>query len=107
MKITCLCIGILFLGIGFLFANGKLWTYMDMKYAITKEEKAFIQVEKLYQNIGFMIASSGVIFVLNGVWDAFSKQGFTIAMVIWLLLATLDLLYIEKRKQSQIKQTVD
>ena len=103
MNILCVGIGSLFIVSGILFANGKLLTFVRGWETMTKEEKEAIQIEKLYRNIGLMITSSGVIFVFNGISSMFSKQGFMIAIMVWLLVATFDLMYIEKSKRYQGK----
>ena len=104
MSFICLFIGILFLLIGILFANGKLLRYMKAFNEMSEADKEVFQVEKLYRNIGLMIASSGVIFVLNGISEIFSKQGFMIAIMLWLVAAIIDLMYIEKQKQIVMKK---
>ncbi len=42
---------------------------------------------------------SGAIFLLKGLWSGFSKTAFIIAMVIWIILAFADFIYISKSKR--------
>ena len=39
---------------------------------------------------------SGFIFLSKGMMAGFTKRWFTIAMILWFMVAVLDLLYIEK-----------
>lgn len=78
MKIASILFGIIFVVIGITFAFKK---NVD---------------ERLYRNVGEIIAISGIIFLINGLCPAFDKHWFTGSMIAWFVIAGLDVLYIEK-----------
>lgn len=103
MKMTCVVLGLLFLIVGILFSTGRLLKYVHAWQEMSEEEKSRIHIERLYRNVGLMIASSGCIFFLNGISKNFSDHGFIVAMIIWLGIAVFDVIYIEKSSRYQIK----
>ena len=66
---------------------------------LLKKEK--IDIVPLCHNVGAIITLSGLIFLLNGLWADFTGSWFTITMVVWFIVAALDLLYIEKSHRYQ------
>ncbi len=99
MDYTCLVFGIIFIVAGIAFAFGKIYNRLSAWKNMSDDEKAKINIIPLCRNIGAVIALAGVIFVVKGLWSAFSSFAFTIAMIIYLVLAGLDVWYISKSKR--------
>ena len=97
MNLTCLLFGILFTVVGGLFMAGKLHTHIEAWKTMPQEEKDKIKIEELCRNIGLMIVTCGVIFLLSGVSAAFKARFFVAAMVLWLAASFVDVWYIEKK----------
>ena len=97
MNITCIFFGIIFLITGILFAAGRLHRYIAAWKAMSEEEKRRIRIVPLCKNVGGVIALSGVIFLINGFWQGFQDHLFVLCMIAWLLLAGIDLFFIEKK----------
>ena len=102
MNFTCIFFGMIFLIAGILFAAGKLHGYISAWRNMPMEEKRKIKIIPLCKNIGTVIALSGVIFLINGLWQGFRDHLFVITMVAWLILAGVDLFFIEKRHWYEI-----
>ena len=96
MDITSIFFGILFTVVGTLFACGKLHGRIAAWKNMPEEEKARIRIVPLCRNIGEMIGLSGLIFLIKGFWPGFGDHWFVAAMVAWLVVAGLDIYYIEK-----------
>ena len=96
MDITCIIFGIMFIISGILFALGKLHTRIKAWQAMSQQERNAIRIEPLCRNIGSMIALCGGIFLIGGLWAAFRSSGFTIAMIVWLVIAGIDVWQIGK-----------
>ena len=97
MNFTCIFFGILFFVAGVLFAAGKLHEQITTWKNMPMEEKHRIKIMPLCRNIGTMIALSGVIFLIKGFCQGFRNQLFVMAMILWLILAGIDLYLIEKK----------
>ena len=102
MNFTCIFFGIIFLITGILFATGKLHEHITAWKNMPIEEKRRIKIVPLCMNIGLVIALSGVIFLINGFWSGFRDHLFVISMVAWLILAGIDLFFIEKKHWYEI-----
>lgn len=92
MNITCAVFGALFIIIGILFSLGKLHIYLNAWKKMLPEEKEKIRIKALCHNIGGMIVLCGLLFLLGCVFTT----AFTWSMIVWLVLAGLDVLYIGK-----------
>ena len=66
-----------------------------------EEEKRKIHIRPLCRNVGMMIATSGIIFLLSGAWYAFRKSGFLWCMVGWMVLSGADVYWIGKSGRYQ------
>ena len=102
MNITCIFFGIIFLITGILFAAGKVHEHITAWKNMPEEEKRRIRISPLCRNIGGVIALSGVIFLISGFWQGFRDRVFVISMVCWLVLAGIDLFFIEKKHWYEI-----
>lgn len=96
MDYVCLFLGILFAFGGILFAFGKLHKYLSAWKKMSDTEKEKIKIEPLCRNIGVIIALNGIIFILKGFCAGFSDQFFTYAIILWIIVAGLDVFYISK-----------
>ena len=81
MNGACLFLGILFLAAGIYFYSGKAVNHITAWKTMPEEEKRKIHIRPLCRNVGMMIATSGIIFLLSGAWYAFRKSGFLWCMV--------------------------
>ena len=76
MNGACLFLGILFLAAGIYFYSGKAVNHIAAWKTMPEEEKRKIHIRPLCRNVGMMIATSGIIFLLSGkagfygVWSA-------------------------------------
>lgn len=64
------------------------------KYAAKEKDK--LRIIPLCRNIGGIITLNGVIFLVKGFLPLFSNHWFVSAMIVWMILAGLDVWYIEK-----------
>jgi hypothetical protein len=96
MDWTCILFGVLFIAAGVLFAWGKLHHRFSAWKNMPEREKEKIRIRPLCRNIGGMIALSGILFCVKGVWSGFKNHWFVLAMVLWLILAGFDVWYISK-----------
>lgn len=101
MHFTSIVLGVVFTIAGFLFACGKLHIHLSNWKNMPDEEKEKIDIVPLCHNVGAIITLSGLIFLLKGLWADFTGSWFTITMVVWFIVAALDLLYIEKSRRYQ------
>ena len=99
MDLTCILLGLFFLGFGILFAMGKIHERITPWNSLSKEEKSEIAIHPLCVNIGEVIALSGIILLLNGLIPSFKSHWFIFSMVAWFIVAGFDLWYIEKSKK--------
>ena len=104
MNFTCIMFGIIFLITGILFAAGKLHKHITAWKNMPGDEKRRIRILPLCRNIGMVISLSGVIFLINGFWQGFRDHLFVISMIAWLLLAGVDLFFIEKKHWYEINE---
>ena len=74
MNGACLFLGILFLAAGIYFYSGKAVNHITAWKTMPEEEKRKIHIRPLCRNVGMMIATSGIIFLLSGAWYAFRKK---------------------------------
>lgn len=103
MNFTCIFWGLLFCVAGFAFACGKVHTHLSAWKAMPQEEKEKIKIVPLCRNIGEVIALSGIIFLLKGLWPGFSEHWFVCTMIAWLVVAGFDVCYIEKKDRYRNK----
>ena len=96
MNRACLFLGILFLAAGIYFYSGKAVNHIAAWKTMPEEEKRKIHIRPLCRNVGMMIATSGIIFLLSGAWYAFRKSGFLWCMVGWMVLSGADVYWIGK-----------
>lgn len=103
MDFVCIFFGIVFIGAGFIFACGKGHIYLSAWKSMPQEEKEKINIVPLCRNVGEMIALSGIIFLVKGLWSDFTNHWFIIAIVIWLIIAGVDVWYINKSDRYYFK----
>ena len=96
MQVGCILLGILFTLIGILFAAGKIHGFLSAWKQMPEDEKKKIQMKPLCRNIGEVIALSGILFLIKGIWPGFQEHWFAGAMIAWLLVAGFDVFYIER-----------
>lgn len=96
MRISCMVYGISFLLAGIWLAWGQGHTHLSAWKKMSEEEKAKIKIIPLSRNIGEVITLNGVIFLLKGICPGFTNHWFTTAILAWMLVAGLDVLYIGK-----------
>lgn len=99
MNITCICFGLLFIAAGCVFFAGKGHIHLSTWKYMPDKEKENIKIIPLCHNIGSMISLCGFVFVLSGLWSSFKEYGFVWSMIIWLLLAGVDVYFIGKSKR--------
>ena len=103
MNIPCLIFGIIFLVAGLLFVCGKLHIFIGAWKKMPEEEKNKIRIKPLCRNIGSIIMLSGILFLFGGIFATFREHWFVISMIIWLVIAGIDVFYIYKSKRYQNK----
>ena len=101
MNGACLFLGILFLAAGIYFYSGKAVNHITAWKTMPEEEKRKIHIRPLCRNVGMMIATSGIIFLLSGAWYAFRTSGFLWCMVGWMVLSGADVYWIGKSGRYQ------
>lgn len=94
MKFVCVILGVLFVAAGISFALGKGHIHLAAWKRMSRKEQDRIRIGPLCLNIGEVIALSGVIFLLRGLWPGFESHWFTAAVLAWLLIAGFDVWYI-------------
>lgn len=83
------------------FYSGKAVNHITAWKTMPEEEKRKIHIRPLCRNVGMMIATSGIIFLLSGAWYAFRKSGFLWCMVGWMVLSGADVYWIGKSGRYQ------
>ncbi|VIF70320.1 conjugative transposon protein [Clostridioides difficile] len=96
MDFTCIFFGILFTFAGFWLAVGKGYRHLSLWKNMPKEEKDKINIVPLSRNVGGIIALNGIIFLMKGVLPGFSNHWFIFSIIVWLIVASFDVWYIEK-----------
>ena len=96
MDYTCIFFGVLFTIAGILFASGRGHVHLSAWKSMSQEEKDKMKIVPLCHSIGGVIALSGIIFLMKGLWAGFSNHWFVCAMIAWLIVAGLDVWYISK-----------
>ena len=96
MNFTCIFFGFLFTFAGLWFAFGKGYLHLSLWKNMPQEEKDKLRIIPLCRNIGGIITLNGVIFLVKGFLPLFSNHWFVSAMIAWMILAGLDVWYIEK-----------
>lgn len=96
MNVACIFLGTLFFAAGVLFACGKGHIHLAAWKTMSEEEKRKIRIIPLCRNIGEVIALNGIIFLLKGLWSGFADNWFVYAVIVWLVIAGVDVWYIEK-----------
>ncbi len=99
MDYTCILFGAVFIIAGIVFAFGKIYNRLSAWKNMSEKERKEINIVPLCRNIGLVIVLSGIIFLVKGLWSGFSNSAFIIAMVVWLILAGVDVWYISKSKR--------
>ena len=98
MNIACLIFGVLFTLIGFFFAIGKVHIFFNVWKKMPDEEKEKIKIVPLCINIGVLIFASGLLFLVSGIIQTFREKWFLISMIVWMVLAVIDAIFISKSK---------
>lgn len=101
---ACLFLGILFLAAGIFFYSGRAVRHITAWKRMPEEEKQKVRIRPLCRNIGTVIAASGVVFILSGVWNTFRDGAFLWCMIGWLFLSGIDVYWIGKSGRYQITQ---
>lgn len=96
MDFTCIFLGILFTLAGLWFAFGKGYLHLSLWKNMPQKEKDKLRIIPLCRNIGGIITLNGIIFLVKGFLPLFSSHWFVSAMIAWMILAGLDIWYIEK-----------
>lgn len=96
MDFVCIFFGLLFTVSGFVFACGKGHIHLSAWKNMPEEEKEKIKIGPLCRNIGEVIALSGIIFLMKGLWSGFANHWFVVCMIAWLIVAGVDVWYISK-----------
>ena len=96
MDYTCIFFGILFTVAGIVFVCGKGHIHLSAWKTMPQEEKDSIKIIPLCRNIGEVIGLNGIIFLAKGLWPGFERRWFVASMIAWLVVAGLDVWYIEK-----------
>ena len=88
MDYTGIFFGVLFTLAGILFACGKGHIHLSAWKNMPQEEKDSIDIIPLCRNIGEVIALSGILFLMKGLWSDFTNHRF--------VAAGFDVWYISK-----------
>ena len=96
MNWSSIFFGLLFTAVGILFFFGKVHPHLSAWQQLPQEEKDALNMVPLCRNIGEVIALSGIIFLMNGLWRGFRTHWFTGSMIAWLVVAGLDVWYLSK-----------
>lgn len=99
MNFVCIFLGILFCTAGILFACSKGHIHLAAWKSMPEEEKRKIKIIPLCRSIGEVIALSGVIFLLKGLWPGLSQHWFIWAVTAWFVIAGFAVCYIGKSKR--------
>lgn len=96
MNFICVCLGIVFIVGGILFALEKGHIHLDAWKKMSRQEKNKIRIRPLCRNIGEIIALNGFLFLLKGTWPGFENRWFVLSMAAWFMIAGFDVWYISK-----------
>lgn len=96
MNFICIFFGLVFIFAGVMFSLGKVHIYLNEWKMLTQQEKENIRIQPLCMNIGTIIIFNGFIFLMKGWLTEFRNQWFVVFMMIWLLIAGVDVWYITK-----------
>ena len=96
MNFICVCLGIVFIAGGILFALEKGHIHLDAWKKMSWQEKNKIRIRPLCRNIGEIIVLNGFLFLLKGVWPGFEDCWFVLSMAAWFVIAGFDVWYITK-----------
>lgn len=99
MQLQCLIFGILFLAGGIFFFSGAAIPRMKEWKVLTEEEKKKIRVGALGKNVGIVLGTAGVLFVLAAWSRPFREQAFLWSIILWLILTGVDVYDMEKSKR--------
>lgn len=94
--IFCIVFGAAFLVLGILFYVGKAMFLIPGWTQMTKQEKVEIRIVPLCKNVGSLIALSGIILLCGAAFPGFMETGLRWAMIGWLVLCVLNLLFISR-----------
>ena len=103
MDIACIVFGVIFIVFGLLVALGKIHIFLNAWKNTPQEQKEKIRIKELCRNIGEVIMLSGIIFLLNGFLPNVKKHVFVIAIIAWMVVALIDLIFIFKSKHYEKK----
>ena len=99
MDIPCIIFGVSFIIFGVLVMTGKLHLFVKSWKNMSDEEKKSLKIKSICLNIGGVIVLSGIIFLISGLIEVFRAQFFLISMIVWIVLAGIDVIYILKSKR--------
>ncbi len=103
MDFTCIFFGTLFTIAGIVLACRKGLANLPAWKNMSQQEKEKINIVLLCRNIGGIISLSGIVFLAKGLLSGFSNRCFVIAMIVWLVVAGVDVWYIGKSKRYMSK----
>ncbi|MCD8301003.1 MAG: DUF3784 domain-containing protein [Clostridiales bacterium] len=103
MNGSCLLFGIIFLIAGFVFLIGKGHEHIKAWQNMTEEEKAKVDIKPLCRNLGGILMLCGAIFLVSGFWAAFKTNCFAWAMLAWMVVTILDVIYIQKSDKYKLE----
>lgn len=104
MDYTCVFLGTVFIISGVLFAGGKLHTHLSAWRNTLCEEKRRIRIIPLCKNVGGMIVCNGLLFLVKGFSKFLGDSWFIAAVLVWSILAGLDVWYISKSKRYYLQE---
>ena len=102
MNYTCILFGIVFTVSGTLFAFGRGYLFRSVFAAVPEAEKEKIRLKRVCRNVGEVIVLNGLIFLMRSLCTGFSSHAFTYAMIAWLVVAGMDVVYITKNERAGI-----
>ena len=97
--IFCYVISAVMLVIGAAFFTGKAASYIKGYRDMPEDEKAKINIKPLCRNMSVLFFAAAVIFGITGYFETFRELYFKWAMLGWLVLCVLDLVFINKSKR--------
>lgn len=96
MNGTFLALGALFAAAGAFVYTGRALKHLAAWNAMSPQEQRRIRAGALCRNAGTVIAASGLLFLIGGVWPLFRERAFIWCILIWLVLAGADVCWMER-----------
>ena len=96
MNFVSVFFGVLFSVSGVLFSMGKILPRLSVWKHMPEADRKKVRIVPLCRNIGEIITLSGILFLINGLWEGFRDHWFAASMAAWLIVAGLDVWYITK-----------